>query len=274
MILTSTSAAAAIPFTPPWWPDIAAKAPARYERTLAVLRKKLERDNDQAAFDVAEEEARKALDAAQILPVFRLRAAGVIERAQMEAELSGDHRAHLVQGFELKQAMRNGVSALLAGDPELDDLLALIDRQGEEDATFDETEERRLIEVQKALAQHWAEYRELVAQLERRRAIAPIVALRRFCVGWENARNPKGDIVPFVKGPDGMVAEAALGAIEPLDMMAAGNRAYSLQYAGADTEKNLPRPSPSDVAPKISASDAGSKGDGKSAKRRGRKTPV
>ena len=51
----------------------------------------------------------------------------MIERSQLEAELSGKFGAGRVYGFELRQAIRNGVVALLANDPEFDRVIGLID---------------------------------------------------------------------------------------------------------------------------------------------------
>lgn len=269
-VLTSTTVS--VPYTPPWYPDIAAAAPARYEEKMARLRKQLEKTKDQAAFDAAALKAEQARQVAEILPVFKLRAAGVIERGMMEAELSGYYRAHTVQGFELKQAMREGVQALIPGDPELDGLLALIESQGDEDVEFDEAETKQLLGVQSALAEHWPPFRELIAQMERRRQMVPIVALRRYCVGWENCRNNEGQVAVFARGHDGLVTEAALAGLAPLDMSAAGNEAYSLQYVTERTEGNLPQPSQSDDGRATSGSGVTSKAGGRSAKPSGKKT--
>lgn len=201
-------------------------------------------------------------------PVIHLRAGDVLERGQMEAELSGPHRAGQVWGFELRQAVRSGVLALLADDPDLDRLLALIDAEGEGDAEQLAGDDKALLAgVRNVLADCWPEYRELVAQLERRRAIAPIVALRRYCTGMEV------EGVTFSLGLDGQVSEATLSQMEPFLISVAGNRAYELQQPRG-LEKNSPRPSPSDDSPKPSGSAGTSKAAGRSGARRGKKTPA
>ena len=201
-------------------------------------------------------------------PILHLRAGDVIERGQMEAELSGPHRSAQVWGFELRQAVRGGVIALLADDPDLDRLLGLIDAEGEgETETLSADDRALLASVRKVLAECWPGYRDLVAQLERRRAIAPIVALKRYCVGMEI------EGVTFELGRDGQVSDATMSQLEPFLISVAGNRAYELQQPRG-LEGNSPRPSPSDASPKPSGSASRSKGGGKSPARVGRKTRV
>jgi len=201
------------------------------------------------------------------LPVFHLRAGSVIERGQMEAELAGEHRAGRVFDFELRQAATEGVSALLADDPDLDQVLGLLAAEGEaeEDGApkLSDADRRQLAQVREILAEHWAPYRSLVGRAERRREIAPIVALRRFCTGWDNCKSDTGKPVAFRRGPDGQVTSAALGELSQLEMMVAGNRAFSLQY-GWGQEGNSERPSPSDDGQQTSGSGSTSTADGKS----------
>lgn len=207
-------------------------------------------------------------------PVYHLRAAGVIERGQMEAELAGPYRAGRVLGFELRQQMQAGVQVLLADDPDLDRVLATVAEAGEaelEGRQLGGEDTQLLKDVAAVLTEHWPEYRDLVARAERRREIAPIVALRRFCVRWENVTDDAGEPVEFAKGPDGFVAEKALGRLSQFEMLIAGNRAYSLQYAGTEA-KNLPRPGSAAKDPQISNSGGTSKAAGKSAKPAGTKT--
>ncbi|WP_267396557.1 MULTISPECIES: hypothetical protein [unclassified Sphingomonas] len=199
-------------------------------------------------------------------PVIHLRAGDVIERGQMEAELSGPYRAGQVWGFELRQAVRAGVLALLGDDPELDRLLGLIEAEGEGEADTMGADNKLLLGgVRNVLGEHWPEYRELVAQLERRRAIAPIVALKRYCVGMEV------EGVTFSLGRDGQVSEVTLGQMEPFLIQVAGNAAYNLQKPGG-LEGNSPRPSPSDDSPKPSGSDDTSTAGGTSPAPDGKRT--
>lgn len=213
---------------------------------------------------------------------YYLRAGTVIERGLMEAEISGEHRAALVHGYELRSAVTSGIETLLDGDPERDRVLELFEQElehetekvaakakGEPEPADPLTgDDRRLLgEVRNILAEHWPEYRALAAQMERRRAVAPIVALKRFCV------NIVGPGIKFTKGVDGMVSDKTLAALDPQEMSVAGSRAFGLQY-GTGEEKNSERPSPSDDNPKPTNSAEPSKGAGRSKGRAGEKTPA
>lgn len=191
-------------------------------------------------------------------PVFTLRAGSVLERAQMEAEIAGPHRAGLVYGYEVLAVARRGVAALLADDPEhLEKVQSLLDAEAEGGADALPDEDKQIMrEVRKILSEHWPEYRDLDAQIERRRNIAPIIALKRFCT------NIEGPGITFASGRDG-VADATLAALNPMEMMIAGNRAFALQYPSADAEKNSEPGSSSDDAPKSSGSPGKSKAAGK-----------
>lgn len=208
----------------------------------------------------------KWLEGEDAAPVFHLRAGGVIERGQLEAELAGPYRAAKVWGYELSAAIRSGVCALLHDDPELDRLLGLIEAEaaianaekGDDVEPLSEDDQRTLAEVRAVLAESWPEYRELVAQLERRREIAPILAFRRFCTGWDNVKTA------YARGRDGQVTEAAMRGVAHLEMLSVGNRAYSLLYPDVSTEKNSSRPESSENGQTTSGSDATSTEDGNS----------
>lgn len=201
-------------------------------------------------------------------PVFHLRAASVMERGQMEAEVAGTYQAASVMPWDLRAACVDGVNALLDGDSAKDQVLALIEAEAVGEGEPLAGDDLRLIEeVRKVLAEHWPPYRDLIAQMERRRALLPIVALRRFCTGIE----AKG--VTFTRDRTGQVSEATLAQLDPLEMTMAGSRAYALAY-GADAEKNSQPPSLSGDGPATSGSDDTSKAAGRSAKRSGKKTPV
>lgn len=207
-------------------------------------------------------------------PVFHLRAGSVVERGLMQAELAGEHRAGQVYDFELRREMRAGVVVLLAEDPELDTVLGAIEEEAElvGDAELSDDQVRLLKDVRDILRQHWPDYRDLIAQLERRRQVAPIVALKRFCVGWEGAIGDQGEPAPFARGRDGLVTDAALAGLSGLELINVGNRAYSLQFA-AGQAGNSPRPGLSAKDPTTSPSDDTSTADGTSEASAGKKTP-
>ena len=193
-------------------------------------------------------------------PVFHLRAGGVIERGQLEAELAGKYSAGRVYGFELRQAIRNGVVALLADDPEFDRVIGLIDVDTEAASggeAMSDDDAQLFTAIRSVLAESWPEYRDLVAQLERRRELAPILAFRRFCIGWDNLA------VPHAVGRDRCVTDAALRGVDPVDLLSAGNYAYGLLYAD-DHSGNFGRPGSSAKDPTTSPSADTSTADGKS----------
>lgn len=198
-------------------------------------------------------------------PKYYFRAASVIERSQIEAELSGEFEAGRVFTFEVVTAFRNGLNALLEGDPELDHLLELVASEAE-GVVIAGDDRQALVEARAVLVRHWPEYRELIAQQERRKEIAPVLLFRRLCIGWNNVD------VDFALGKDKLVPEAVLAKIDPMEMIGAGNFAYGLLYAGNE-DRNFPPPSQSDAAPSTSSSDV-SRVDGKSKAKGGRKTPA
>jgi hypothetical protein len=96
--------------------------------------------------------------------------------------------------------------------------------------------------------------------------MTPLVALRRFCVGWENVG------VDFAVGPDKLVTLEAITAIDPTAMRIAGVAAWGLQFA-AGHAKNSAAPSSSDAAPETSTMGAQSTEDGPSADTSSTKIP-
>lgn len=213
------------------------------------------------------------LESATNPPRFHLRAGSVIERGALEAELAGEHRAARVLGYELLIAIRSGVAVLLAGDPELDRVQGLIETEAEMNGVTDGmlAEDRLLLaETRKILSEHWPEYRELLARQSRRNQIAPILALQRFCVGWDNVSDAQDQPIEYARDRDG-VSNAAMSRLQPLELLVAGNRAYAMLYGG-DQAGNSQRPSSSGNGPQTSNSGASSKAAGRSANKRGRKT--
>lgn len=197
-------------------------------------------------------------------PVYFIRPGNVVERETLEAELAGDHRAGRVYDFELLEEYISGVSTLLVDDPEHLQLIELAQAKagGQELPLADA---QAVAAARDVLAEHWPPYRRLVAQAERRRTIAPMLVFRRFVVGWE------GLTEPWRRGPDGMVHLAALAAVPPLELRAAGNHAYGLLYAGSQAG-NSSAPSKSDDGQQISTSDEPSAKAGSSKASGGRKT--
>lgn len=218
-------------------------------------------------------------------PVFLLRAGSLIERGQMEAELAGEHRAGPVFYFEVHAAIQADINLLLADDPERGRALELVELErvyetdkaealaaGREPPAdpLSAIDRQQLVEIRRILAEHGPEYREVIARGERRRQIAPLVAFRKFCIGW-TLTDGDGKPIPFERAADGQVADGALRRLDPLLLIAAGNRAFALQY-GSGEEKNSAPPSASGEAPKASGRGGGSKAGGRSTGTAGRKT--
>ena len=158
--------------------------------------------------------------------------------------------------------------ALLAEDEDQGRLLELIDTEMEVGtAAMTDADRRLLAEVKKVLAVNWPAYRDLIAQIERRRELAPLVALRRFCIGIIGAG------VTFARAPDGMVSDATLMSIDPQVLLAAGNRAFALAYVSEEERGNSARPSSSGDGQPTSNSDATSTEAGSLTASAGRKTP-
>ncbi len=202
-------------------------------------------------------------------PVYLLRSGSVIERSLVEAELAGEYQAGRVFAFELMEAFRSGIVTLLGQTADADQILGLAGAELalEKGETLPPDEAKMLDEAREELARHWPPYRSIVARQSRRKELAPVIAFRRLCVGWENVS------ATFQKGPDGLIPLALLEEIDPLELISAGNAAYGMLYPSEADEGNSRRPSPSDEAPRPLTSRA-PKAAGKSTGKGGRKTPA
>lgn len=210
-------------------------------------------------------------------PGFYLRAGSTIERELLEAELAGEYRAGRVWPFELAQILTEAFRAI--GGDDAGELVDLVQRElaattgaGEK---LTDAEQATLDGARQVAIEHWPDYAALVAQMQRRDQLLPILAFRRFCTGWENVFTGKaGDIpVAHARGVGGFVADAAMKKVKPIYIRAAGVAAYNLQYLDEDAEKNSEAPLPSSDSPPTSGSGAGSTADGGSGPTDGTKTP-
>lgn len=206
-------------------------------------------------------------------PVFHLRAGSTIERGQMCAQLDGPLQAAKVWSHQLREAQLSGIDKLFADDPEYDRLVEIFGAEGDEAEALTEDDRKLIEQVSKLLIQHWPDFADLVAQMQRRRELVPIVALTRFCAGWENVRDAAGELVPFETDRNGHVADRALRRVQELDLLAAGNRAYAMQFGGGE-EKNSARPSSSEGGQTTSQEASPPAKAGRSKARGGKKTPA
>jgi hypothetical protein len=167
---------------------------------------------------------------------FLFTAGSVVDRANLEAELAGELRAGRVFDFQLDAAFEAGVTELLgAEDAERLREVVAAEREG---GDIPAAERAMLDECRSLMKEHWPPFRALAAQAERRNQLVPVVALRRFCTGWDGPGLP-----PFERKL-GVVTDAALVGLDFLTARAAGLFAYGLLYAGGQ-EKNSAPPSPS-----------------------------
>lgn len=206
-------------------------------------------------------------------PVFHLRAGSTIERGQMTALLDGPLQAAKVWSHQLREAQLKGIDALFAEDPDYDRLVAIFSAEGEEAEQLSDDDKKLAEAVDPLLVKHWPAYADLVAQMERRRTLVPIVALTRYCAGWENVRDDKGEVIPFEADKNGHVADRALRRLQELDLQLAGSRAFNMQFGGGE-EKNFERPSSSEGGQKTSKAASPRAKAGRSKARGGRKTPA
>jgi hypothetical protein len=190
------------------------------------------------------------------------RAGDVLERADFEAELAGEHRAGNVYPFEYAAVFAEGVRALLADSPDqAAQLIELAQSEAalEKDETLPAEDVAALAQARELLEQYWPAYRALTGRDERRHEIAPVLAFRRFCTGWEGEGLPD-----FALGADRQVSLETMAALPSLDIKAGGSFAYRLLYGrGGDAEKNSDGPLPSGKGPTTSPSP-GPKGAGRS----------
>ena len=101
------------------------------------------------------------------------------------------------------------------------------------------------VEFRTIARESYPPYARLVARRVRWSNRAPIVAFQMFCVGWEG-------YAERFRRSFGQVDEAAMDALPPDDVVAAGNRALELMSPSEAEAKNSAAPSPSPSGPESS----------------------
>lgn len=199
-------------------------------------------------------------------PAYFYRAATVEERELFEAEAAA-FRAARVFPWDLQAAFFAGLQALLPDDAEAIERLSDINQRASDGTEISAAETAELQEVTDALTQYWPGYRQLVEQAARREAIMPVLAVRRFMVGWENVTDAEGRSVALIRGLDGRVHDASMKLLDTVTIRSLGLAIYHQLYA-VGTEKNSAPPSASAPARRTS----GRAGRGRSATTSGKKT--
>lgn len=179
---------------------------------------------------------------------FMLRAGDVIERGELEAELT-EFGAGRVYDFQLKEAFEAAVAALLKDTPDDVERIREISAMVEEGAEVS-PEDRALLDAAIAVVQTaWPAYRALTKQAARRSELIPTLAFQRFCTGWEGK-----DLPDVRKGMDGLVTLDVMQELPPYLLRAAGMRAYQLLWV-VGSVGNSARPLQSDKSQQRSTSD-------------------
>jgi hypothetical protein len=210
------------------------------------------------------------LDGQDGAPVFLIRPGSVIERGELESDLaSHPFNAGKVYPWDMANVAGDAARALLSGE----DLATVLEalghlRGGQEMAALDADTRQLLIGIDGALMDAWPEYAALRKREARRTEFLPLLAAKRFLVGWEGLE------AEFSADKDGKASDAALRALGPVFLPAVGMEAYRLLYAedqrplSAPPSKSGPGPETSPAASKRrSAAQAGT-----SRARSGRKT--
>lgn len=174
-------------------------------------------------------------------PGFRIRMASLIERGEFDAELEGRHGAAAVPRFIMLDTAIAGVNALLEGEEAAEITELLRSFHGEagdgEKVGASAADQAQIAAVEDVLKKSWPPYRQLIEQSARYRNLMPLLAFQRFVDGWENVTGTDGKPVEFARDRDGLIPDTVLRRIHPSLVYAAGNRAYSFQYAVGE-EKN------------------------------------
>lgn len=160
-------------------------------------------------------------------PAFVLRPGTTIERELFEADLAGRFNAPVVYAHELRDAMISGLRQF--AEPNDIDRLTNVARAGIAGKIDSDAEKVLYAALEKQMRETWRPYQALHQRLETRRALIPVLAFMKFCVGWENVLDIESGIpLPFAQDAIGLVDQACMARLDPLAMRAAGNRAYRL----------------------------------------------
>lgn len=175
-------------------------------------------------------------------PVFMIKPPTLMERIRYNRDLT-ELGARMPRREEMLTALRAGVSLIIepADRPALEALL-----DAAQSDTLEEGDKASLTELENLMRDHYPPYAKLCAVQGFWFSTAPIMAFRRFVVGWQNAAQPfkrVGDLIP-----EALLEQFDLNIITEVGW--AGLLQSRLSEADA---KNSPSPSPLDESPLPSA---------------------
>lgn len=196
--------------------------------------------------------------------VYLLRVPAVLDRPVFRRELRRAG-ARSVSHLDLIAGLEAGLAAIAeqAGEPVPDEQLAAVAehradierayellRQAPFDTSIDRDEAVRLLQapplvqaVEGVVREHWAAYRDLLADQEAYGEFAGIVAAQLFLRGWE------GNLPAFTRRHDGGPDDKALSAIPLGDLLAIGVEVQLMMAPGPRTLGNSPSASGSAPVP-------------------------
>lgn len=164
-----------------------------------------------------------------------------LQRAAFRRDLAATG-ARYPSDAELRQAMRDGIEALVAEDQRAE-LLEAVDQLEAGDSS-DQVRER-IEALERVLVKRFAPYGDLLAARGHWLEVAPIVACQHFLRGWD------GLALPFASRAGLVPPDLLDQALSDEQIVSVGLKILSLMSPGKDQEKNSASPSPSPSAQPI-----------------------
>lgn len=192
-------------------------------------------------------------------PAFLVRVAGIDRRALFEAELSGPPwNGGRVHDFELAEELAAAAGAWLepADLPTMAAVLQLR-RIGE---PLDAAQMAILSTLETQAAQNWPPYQALLRRRHNRHVLGPLLALRRFLVGWENID------APFAADREGCPTDATLDVLSEVERHLVGRLILGGLHLSADEGNGFAPPMQSPAGPATSGAAGGRKTAGRAGK--------
>ncbi|MGE0154805.1 MAG: hypothetical protein AB7R90_19465 [Reyranellaceae bacterium] len=163
-------------------------------------------------------------------PVIWLRPMSIVDRARWQAALTAIG-ARAVTDTEMAAARLPVLQALDCSDAECEAIQALYElaeAARNEGRPLDKADQVSLMKVERMIVQADEHYRLLAETRALYLEVAPILALKQQCFGWQNLPRRDGTGTAAFRRENGAVAEDALQLLDPVTLLLAGFRAIGL----------------------------------------------